>query len=683
MVPINCLFSPLGKRAYRALRTWSYNWTQAKGTAVEAAQKKAAINREAKAKKMSKGKNRGGNSNVGKGKTTAKSQRVNGDFCEDILDIRKQYFPIDPEVYQVMSPFIDEVSEFIPDILIDATVPGGGEGVAASQDREDLDPPPSPSPTPGPSPTPTPSPTPSPTPTRKSARLTPKKTLNISMFKPPPPPPPPPAKPYVKKLVKELKKPMPFAVKPINDFFCKPGSEKHQFSLSQKEGQVQYSAEVIDDVNDELHDRFVMTEIPSQDSDYRTVSLEWPEADSQTVEAAAGPEVDDTVPLGDSDAVLTAQSSTCAVSTASEPPCDTVSSMGGPSQPQDVEINSGNAAGASADPSAGPSAAEVTIPSSKSALYHSKQFKAPPQYIKTLFGGPSKIYKVRDIFTPSVLYKFQNKFRLAVYKHMKDGQIIQRRAVLSIIFHELDYAEADLDQRTYYHRFCDTGCDFVKHLKAKKDPQLYKKETTKDSDGNQVPWKKGVFAGMDSVVPLAFKQLCETVVSFANPTLISRCQTLRTTNANESIHSKIFSVINKRKKHGHERVVFGCQHVILAHNFGHLNSSFLHVLGTLSNTAATDLAYRDRESTRNASRTYANPRQWGKQGGGTGISHRKKVSRPVVPQPPFSGDEGVADSLPPSPPSPPHPPPPSTRRRAASAVISPWAISGEYGIGDD
>ena len=207
---------------------------------------------------------------------------------------------------------------------------------------------------------------------------------------------------------------------------------------------------------------------------------------------------------------------------------------------------------------------------------------------------------------------------------MQDGQRVQRRAVISIIFHELDYPEADVEQRIYYHRFCDTGCDFYKHLKAKKDPKHYKKETTKDGNGNQVPWKKGIFAGMDTVQPLAFKQLCETVVSFANPTLISRCQTLRTTNANESAHSKIFTVLNKRKYHGHERFKFGCQHVILAHNFGHLNSSFLHVLGTLSRTAVTDLAYMDREAVRNASRRYADPRQWGKQGGGTGISHRKK-----------------------------------------------------------
>ena len=222
---------------------------------------------------------------------------------------------------------------------------------------------------------------------------------------------------------------MPFAVKSINAFFRKSDSENQQFMLAQKEGQVQYSAEVIDDVNDELNGRLVLAETSSPDTDYRYVPFE-------SEEVAAGPEVDGTVPPGDSDAVLTAHTSTSAVSTASEPPVDTVSSMDGPSQPQDADYNSGNATGTSA----GHSSAEVTIPSAKSALYHCKKFKAPPQYIKQLFGGPTKIYKVRDLFTSTSLYKFQNKFRLAVYKHMKDGQKIQRRAVLSIVFHELDYA---------------------------------------------------------------------------------------------------------------------------------------------------------------------------------------------------------------------------------------------------
>ena len=139
---------------------------------------------------------------------------------------------------------------------------------------------------------------------------------------------------------------------------------------------MQYSADVINDTSDEMHGHLVMSEIPAPDTDYRYVPLELPEEDFQTVEAAAAaarPEVDGTVPLGDSDAVLTAQASTSAVSTASEPPSDTVPSMDGPVQqppvqPCVVESTSGNS----------DSAAEVTIPPSKSAVYHNKNFKDPP-----------------------------------------------------------------------------------------------------------------------------------------------------------------------------------------------------------------------------------------------------------------------------------------------------------------
>ena len=53
---------------------------------------------------------------------------------------------------------------------------------------------------------------------------------------------------------------------------------------------------------------------------------------------------------------------------------------------------------------------------------------------------------------------------------------------------------------------------------------------------------------------------------------------------------------------------------------------------------------------------------------------------PPLPPPPratwLDDDEQAADSLPP-----PHLP--SSHRRTPTAVISPWAISGEYGIGDD
>ena len=69
--------------------------------------------------------------------------------------------------------------------------------------------------------------------------------------------------------------------------------------------------------------------------------------------------------------------------------------------------------------------------------------------------------------------------------------------------------------------------------------------------------------------------------------------------------------------------------------------SYVWERGCLLETAAVDLAYMDREAVRNASRRYAEPRQWGSAGGGTGISHRIKVSAPVISQPPGGDDDDV------------------------------------------
>lgn len=239
--------------------------------------------------------------------------------------------------------------------------------------------------------------------------------MDLSIFKAPLPVPP--KTKYVNKDAKKLKEPMPFPNKHITDFFRYPKSNDNvndnlqshlvitdegpmpsdtpHFMLAQKEGNVHYSA----DVNNELHGRLVLSESTTPEDNYRYVPFELPETDSESVDAAAGPEVDGTVPLGDSDAVLTGHTSTCAISTAPEPPDDTVSSTNGLSQPQQAESNSGNAAGASA----GHSAAEVTIPSAKSALYHSKNFKDPPEYIAKVFGTSKKQYRLRDIFNSTNL----------------------------------------------------------------------------------------------------------------------------------------------------------------------------------------------------------------------------------------------------------------------------------------
>ena len=134
----------------------------------------------------------------------------------------------------------------------------------------------------------------------------------------------------------------------------------------------------------------------------------------------------------------------------------------------------------------------------------------------------------------------------------------------------------------------------------------------------------GVFAGMDTVFPLAFKQLVQLFQQLGNRQLMSRCNTLRTQNANELLHSKIFGIINKTKYLGSMLFNVGCQLVLLAQNFGILNSSMMSCFGTMSDDAKHGLFLLDNEATRVSKRVWE-----GKSGIGT--SHRTKLhSRPYA-----------------------------------------------------
>ena len=125
---------------------------------------------------------------------------------------------------------------------------------------------------------------------------------------------------------------------------------------------------------------------------------------------------------------------------------------------------------------------------------------------------------------------------------------------------------------------------------------------------------------MDSIYPKAFAELVVRFREMGCPDLMSRCSRLRTTNLNESIHSKLWVVCNKHKNHGLERVRFAAKHVILAHNFGRRRASLLNVLGTMTKSMAHNLDILDNESVRVASRKHVLPRS-------SSTSQRKKVKK--------------------------------------------------------
>ena len=104
------------------------------------------------------------------------------------------------------------------------------------------------------------------------------------------------------------------------------------------------------------------------------------------------------------------------------------------------------------------------------------------------------------------------------------------------------------------------------------------------------------------------------------PELMSRCSRLRTTNLNESIHSKLWVVCNKHKNHGLERVRFATKHVILSHNFGRRRASLLNVLGTMTKSMSHNLDILDNESVRVTSWKHVLPRS-------SSTAQRKKVKK--------------------------------------------------------
>ena len=107
-----------------------------------AAQEKAKKDEAAKHAKKARGKNRGGNSNVGRGKGPAK--KGNGDFASKLIDVREEYFPMDHEVYQAMVPFLEVVPDIIPDVADESSGPMGGPPPSPSSHPPPSSPHPSP-----------------------------------------------------------------------------------------------------------------------------------------------------------------------------------------------------------------------------------------------------------------------------------------------------------------------------------------------------------------------------------------------------------------------------------------------------------------------------------------------------------------------------------------------------------
>ena len=77
-----------------------------------------------------------------------------------------------------------------------------------------------------------------------------------------------------------------------------------------------------------------------------------------------------------------------------------------------------------------------------------------------------------------------------------------------------------------------------------------------------------------------------------------------TQNNNESIHSKLWTLCAKHKKHCLDRYIFCCQHVVMSHNWGKEKISLYHILGGMTYETRNDLKNADKESIRVAKRKH-------------------------------------------------------------------------------
>ena len=139
---------------------------------------------------------------------------------------------------------------------------------------------------------------------------------------------------------------------------------------------------------------------------------------------------------------------------------------------------------------------------------------------------------LQNFFKPHIMIKFQQLYRLAVYQHRAEGVLSQCASVMSVLFHEMDHRETSTEQKEYYHRFCggNPECDFISWIRAGKTADTFTK-TKFTPLGKEVDWDGAEWAGMDTIYPDAFEEFVGIVDHLGREDLMSRCTTLRTSNA--------------------------------------------------------------------------------------------------------------------------------------------------------
>ena len=175
---------------------------------------------------------------------------------------------------------------------------------------------------------------------------------------------------------------------------------------------------------------------------------------------------------------------------------------------------------------------------------------------------------------------------------------MQSRQVFALLFHELDHRWTTGPQREHYHRFCGSWCAYRTWIDEGGHPDEYSKETANWVEAGCQKWERGIFAGIDTMYPLAFRELVAKFRILGNQELMQRCSIPVTTNVNESMHARFHLMASKAKHHALDRLMFAGQQVMLNSNFGLQRTNLDCVFGTRSNLAEYDLGISQRQSHR-------------------------------------------------------------------------------------
>ena len=179
----------------------------------------------------------------------------------------------------------------------------------------------------------------------------------------------------------------------------------------------------------------------------------------------------------------------------------------------------------------------------------------------------------------SNLYLFMLRKTIIENRNGRDQDSIDKmcNVVKSIPRHYMDHSGASLDhRRTKYHVNCTSSfCDYVRTPEHEQEKYIPKNKDGGSMDGEL--WLPEAISSEEHQNIL--NKIIGVFDEHATPSLMSRCTRYLNQNVNESVHARLYRVINKTIHYSRLHVNFACQQTMSVHNSGYRTASLLNKLG--------------------------------------------------------------------------------------------------------